>query len=108
MKKLELTLLLEGGEVTYSEDHVSGQKLLDYWNMQIDFENNAKKYTVVEVIEKRLGFIASLFSNENVTPENILKGTAPWNLMNLLDELTGVVIGVTEDDSKRNNNCCRS
>ncbi|NHI70441.1 phage tail assembly chaperone G [Lactococcus garvieae] len=101
MSKLKLTLHKPSGDVIYEESHVSGQKYLDYWNMQVDFEQNQGNYMIADIIEKRLEFTASLFKNEEVTAQAILEGTAPWDLVKVLNRIEQIIIGAEETDSKK-------
>lgn len=100
MAKLELNLHTKTGDVRYEEHHVSGQKYLDLMNMKIGFEK-AKTITVVDVVEERLKFTASLFSDEKVTAESILKGTDPWDLIPMLDRIEDAVLGVVPGEEKK-------
>ena len=100
MAKLELNLHTKTGDIKYEEHHVSGQKYLDLMNMKIGFEK-AKIITVVDVVEERLKFTASLFSDEKVTAEAILKGTDPWELLPMLDRIEDAVLGVVPGEEKK-------
>lgn len=100
MSKLKINLHTKPG-VTFEEEHVSGQKYLDFWTMKADLEENQDKYSVVDIIEKRLEFTASLFSSDEITAESILSGTNPWDLMPLLNNIENIIIGVDENDSKK-------
>lgn len=101
MAKLEITLHSKDGDVTYTEEHVSGQKYLDYLTMLDDFSKQSTELTGVEVIKKRLEFVSGLFSNKSLTPEAILMGTDPWDLNPTLDRITNVILGVEEGGSKK-------
>lgn len=100
MPKLKITLHTKPG-VTFEEEHVSGQKYLDFWNMKADFEDNQDKYSVVDIIEKRLEFTANLFSSDEITADSILKGTNPWDLMPLLNSIENIIIGAEDNESKK-------
>lgn len=99
MARLELTLFNNEGEATtYRQNHVSGQKLLDFWNLQIEMEKNSKKYTIVQMIEKKAEYVASLFQHSDVTAESIIHGVDSWNLLDTLDLLISKAIGVDTED----------
>ena len=100
MAKLELNLHTKTGDVQYEEHHVSGQKYLDLMNMKIEFEK-AKTITIVDVLEERLKFTASLFSDKKVTAEAILQGTDPWELIPMLDRIEDAVLGVVPGEEKK-------
>ncbi|WP_019299175.1 phage tail assembly chaperone G [Lactococcus garvieae] len=100
MPKLKITLHTKPG-VTFEEEHVSGQNYLDFWNMKADFEDNQDKYSVVDIIEKRLEFTANLFSSDEITADSILKGTNPWDLMPLLNSIENIIIGAEDNESKK-------
>lgn len=100
MAKLELNLHTKTGDIKYEEHHVSGQKYLDLMNMKIGFEK-AKTITVVDVVEERLKFTASLFSDEKVTAEAILQGTDPWELIPMLDRIEAAILGVVPGEEKK-------
>lgn len=100
MAKLELNLHTKTGDIKYEEHHVSGQKYLDLMNMKIGFEK-AKTITVVDVVEERLKFTASLFSDKKVTAEAILQGTDPWELIPMLDRIENAVLGVVPGEEKK-------
>ncbi|PCR98993.1 phage tail assembly chaperone G [Lactococcus fujiensis] len=101
MAKLEINLHEVGGDVVYTEHHVSGQKYLDLINMLVGFEKNSEKLSSAEVIQQRLEYTASLFKDEAVTAEKILVGTDPWDLIPMLDRLQRVILGADENDSKK-------
>ena len=42
MTKLSITLRDKDGEFTVTQEHVSGQKLLDYWDMALSGEKRIK------------------------------------------------------------------
>ncbi|MCH1723571.1 phage tail assembly chaperone G [Lactococcus formosensis] len=100
MSKLKISLHTKPG-VTFEEEHVSGQKYLDFWTMKSDLEENQEKYSIVDIIEKRLEFTASLFSSSEITPETILAGTNPWDLMPLLNNIENIIIGTDDNESKK-------
>lgn len=105
MAKLELTLFNADGEsVTYTENQVSGQKLLDFFNLQIDIEKNSKKLTLPDIIAKKAEYVAGLFKHRDVTAESIIQGVNSWDLLDTLDKLISIAIGgedspKTESDS---------
>ncbi|MGV8956329.1 phage tail assembly chaperone G [Lactococcus lactis] len=76
MAKLEITLHEKGGDVTYKQNHVSGQKFLDYLELEAELEQGT--LTVVQAIEKRLEYVASLFSDDGLTAQQIIEGLDPW------------------------------
>ncbi|WP_394326218.1 phage tail assembly chaperone G, partial [Lactococcus lactis] len=41
MAKLEITLHQKGGDVTYKQNHITGQKYLDFWNIQEKIEKES-------------------------------------------------------------------
>lgn len=100
MAKLEIVLHTKKGDVTYGEHHISGQKYLDLLTMQSLFSKDTSM-EVSEVIQKRLEFTASLFSDPQVTADSILEGTDPWDLMPMLDRIQRVVVGSEETDEKK-------
>ncbi len=100
MAKLELVLHTKKGDVTYVEHHVSGQKYLDLLTMQSEFQKQGS-VEIKEIIEKRLEFTASLFSDAQVTATSILEGTDPWDLIPMLDRIQGVITGSEETDEKK-------
>lgn len=100
MAKLELTLHTDDGDVIYQEQHVSGQKYLDLMNMKLEFENTPN-ITVVDVITKRVEYTASLFTNNSVKTEAVLKGTDPWELENMLNRIEMAVLGIEPGDEKK-------
>lgn len=100
MAKLKIILHSKPG-VTFEEEHVSGQKYLDFWTMKADLEENQDKYSVVDIIKKRLDFTASLFSSDEITAEAILGGTNPWDLMPLLNSIENIILGEDDNESKK-------
>lgn len=100
MAKLEIILHEKGGDVTYKQNHVSGQKYLDFWELQEKIE--AGNLTTVEIITSRLEFIAGLFSDDKLTPEQVLKGLDPWELDETINRLNNIVLGVDQDAEKKN------
>ncbi|WP_270345243.1 phage tail assembly chaperone G [Lactococcus petauri] len=100
MAKLEIILHEKGGDVTYKQNHVSGQKYLDFWELQEKIE--AGNLTTVEVITLRLEFIAGLFSDDKLTAEEVLRGLDPWELDETINRLNSIVLGVDQDTEKKN------
>ena len=49
MTKLSITLRDKDGEFTVTQEHVSGQKLLDYWDMAVEIEKNVDKMSISDV-----------------------------------------------------------
>ncbi|MCG3096714.1 hypothetical protein L8T26_05105 [Lactococcus petauri] len=100
MAKLEIILHEKGGDVTYKQNHVSGQKYLDFWELQEKIE--AGNLTTVEIITLRLEFVAGLFSDDKLTPEQVLRGLDPWELDETINRLNSIVLGVDQDTEKKN------
>lgn len=100
MAKLEITLHEKGGDVTYRQHHVSGQKYLDFWNLQEKIEEGNLK--TAEIIKLRLEFIAGLFSDDELTPEQILRGIDPWELDETIIRINNIVLGVEKNAEKKN------
>lgn len=100
MAKLELNLHTKTGDVLYSEHHVSGQKYLDLMNLKIEFEEN-DKLNVVDIITKRVAFTADLFTDKAVTPQTLLEGIDPWDLIPTLDRIEEAVVGTGDVDEKK-------
>ncbi len=100
MAKLEITLHEKGGDVTYKQHHVSGQKYLDFWNIQEKIE--VGNLTTTEIIKLRLEFIAGLFLDDKLTPEQILQGTDPWELDEMIIRINNIVLGMDKNTEKKN------
>lgn len=100
MAKLELTLHSKKGETHYKEDHVPGQKLLDYWNLTVALEENTEQLSLSELFLKRVEFAASLFTHEDVTTEAILTGVKAWELIDVVNNIINTAMGVETDDPK--------
>ncbi|AXI65833.1 TPA: hypothetical protein U1X08_000545 [Streptococcus suis] len=101
MAKLELTLHGENGyEKVIRENYVSGQKLLDYLKMLEEFEKKSGKMTAYDFITRKVEFLASLFTAEVVSPEDILKGVPSWDLVRTVDDLLDKAMGAKGDDPK--------
>lgn len=102
MAKLELTLIDDNGQKKYyQEDHVSGQKLLDYWNLHAELDDDAGTLKLSEVLTRRVEFVAGLFSDSAVTPESFLNGVDAWELMDTLDRIELSLIGADSSDPKK-------
>lgn len=99
MAKLEITLHEKGGDVTYKQNHISGQKYLDYWNMQEKLED--EKLSAMQIITLRLEYMASLFPESHLTAEQVLKGLDPWEIEKTFSRLTGIVLGREESTEKK-------
>jgi hypothetical protein len=99
MAKLEITLHQKGGDVTYKQNHITGQKYLDFWNIQEKIEKESLNN--VEIIALRLEYIASLFPDDKLTKEQVLKGLDPWELDATISRLISVVLGNEESDEKK-------
>lgn len=104
MAKLELTLYDKSGDMRIvKENYVSGQKLLDYLKLLDEIQKKGNKMSTTEYIVKKVEFVASLFTSENVTPEDILTGVRSWELMEVVEELLDKAMGAKGDDPKPNN-----
>ncbi|MFC4652635.1 phage tail assembly chaperone G [Lactococcus nasutitermitis] len=101
MAKLEITLHEKGGDNTYKQNHVSGQKYLDLWTMQEAIEKNIDTYSRVQILEKQIEYIASLFADDKLTAKQILQGTDPWELVPTINRLVNAVLGTEEKDTKK-------
>lgn len=100
MAKLEITLHEKGGDVTYRQNHITGQKYLDFWSLQEKIEKESLDNA--EVIALRIDYIASLFPDEKLTAEQVLRGLDPWELDKTISRLIGVVLGNDEEtDAKK-------
>ena len=99
MAKLEITLHEKGGDVTYKQNHVSGQKFLDYLELEIELEQGT--LTVVQAIEKRLEYLASLFSDDGLTAQQIIEGLDPWEVSTTLGKITDTILGIEETGEKK-------
>ncbi|MEY8515180.1 MULTISPECIES: phage tail assembly chaperone G [Lactococcus] len=99
MAKLEITLHEKGGDVTYKQNHVSGQKFLDYLELEAELEQG--HLTVVQAIEKRLEYVASLFSDEGLTAQQIIEGLDPWEVSTTLGKITDTILGIEETGEKK-------
>ena len=101
MAKLELTLYREGGfSHTVKEDYISGQKFIDYLNFLNDIDKNATEWGYIEVFVKKVEFLASLFTTEKVTSEDIIQGVRSWELVDTVDQLLATAMGVKDEDPK--------
>lgn len=103
MTKLSITLRDKDGEFTVTQEHVSGQKLLDYWDMAVEIEKNVDKMSISDVYKKRINFIASLFDSSKVTEESILASVPAWELQNFIKDVFETITGskeVTGDKKK--------
>lgn len=99
--KLELTLFdKDGNPVTYSQDRVPGQKLLDYWEMMTDIEENIGQYSLPDIVGKKAEFVANLFDHKNVTGEAIITGLNAWNLIETIESIINKATGIEGDDPK--------
>lgn len=99
MAKLEITLHEKGGDVTYKQHHISGQKYLDYWTMQEKLEN--KKLSATQIITLRLEYMASLFPDSHLSAEQVLKGLDPWEIEETFSRLIATVLGKGESNEKK-------
>lgn len=99
MAKLEINLHEAGGDVIIKQEHVSGQKYLDFWNMQEELEKG--KSNRVEQISKQLEYIASLFNDKDITAERILKGLDPWEIEGTINTIVSKVLGIEGKDEKK-------
>lgn len=101
MAKLELTLHgKDGYQKVVKEDYVSGQKLLDYLKMLEEVQKKGAKMTPIDFIVKKVEFLASLFTAEKVTAEDILTGVPSWELVSVVDDLLDKAMGAKGDDPK--------
>ena len=101
MAKLEITLHTKDGDVTYKQEHISGQKLIDYLKMESDIES-AKGLSLADNIEKRVTFIAGLFPDSaGVTPETVINGLDAWEIYGTINKLFRVINGEEDDNSKK-------
>ncbi|MCZ0717829.1 phage tail assembly chaperone G [Aerococcus kribbianus] len=74
MKELRLELKNEDGQVdTFVQDFIPMKRLLEWYENQSLIEEGEIK-PGVDVIVKKIEFVASLFDDERVTPERILSG----------------------------------
>lgn len=87
MTKLSITLRDKDGEFTVTQEHVSGQKLLDYWDMAVEIEKNVDNMSISDVYKKRINFIAGLFDSSKVTEESILASVPAWGLQNFIKDV---------------------
>ncbi|MGV8956928.1 phage tail assembly chaperone G [Lactococcus lactis] len=99
MAKLEITLHEKGGDVTYKQNHVSGQKFLDYLELEAELEQGT--LTVVQAIEKRLEYVASLFSDDGLTAQQIIEGLDPWEVSTTLGKITDIILGIEGTGEKK-------
>ncbi len=99
MAKLQITLHENNGDVTYKQNHVSGQRYLDFWVLQEKIEK--EQLSNVEAIELRLEYIASLFPDDGLTAEQILQGLDPWEIEETVLRLNNAVLGIEESDEKK-------
>ncbi|WMX71748.1 phage tail assembly chaperone G [Lactococcus cremoris] len=99
MAKLEIILHEKDGDVTYKQNHITGQKFLDFWELQEKIEKG--NLTNVEIITLRVEFIAGLFPNDKLTAEQVLRGLDPWELNNTIQRLDSVILGNEESDEKK-------
>lgn len=101
MAKLELTLYgKKGFQKTVTEDYVSGQKLLDYLKL-LEEVQQSESITPIEFLEKKIEFVAGLFTSEKVTPVDILKGVRSWELVEVIDGLLNRAMGAKESDDPK-------
>lgn len=100
MKKLKLTLYGEKGfSKTYEQEHVSGQKVFDYWDMLVKFEKT-ENVTPIEILKTKIEFVASLFDDPEVTTDTIIAGVDSWDLINVVDNLINTAVGGDGEDPK--------
>ena len=99
MAKLEIILHEKDGDVTYKQNHITGQKYLDFWELQEKIEKG--NLTSAEIITSRIEFIAGLFPNDKLTPEQVLQGLDPWELKETIQRLDDVILGNEESDEKK-------
>lgn len=99
MAKLEIILHEQGGDVTYKQNHVSGQKYLDFWELQEKIE--VGNLSAVEIITLRLEFIAGLFLDDKLTAKQVLNGLDPWELEDTINRINNIVLGVDQDTEKK-------
>ena len=99
MAKLEITLHEKDGDVTYKQNHITGQKFLDFWELQEKIEKG--NLTTAEIIALRVEFIAGLFPNDKLTAEQVLQGLDPWELSNTINRLNNIILGNEESDEKK-------
>ena len=101
MKKLELILKnKEGYEKNFVQEHVSGQKLFDYWELMADIENKIEELTIPDIFLKKVEFVASLFADEEVNAKAIINGIASWDLVETVDRIIDQAMGVETDNPK--------
>ena len=99
MAKLEITLHEKDGDVTYKQNHITGQKFLDFWELQEKIEKG--NLTTADIIALRVEFIAGLFPNDKLTAEQVLQGLDPWELNKTIQHLSDVILGNEESDEKK-------
>lgn len=97
MAKLEITLHEKDGDVTYKQNHVSGQKYLDFWNLQEKIEKG--QLSAVQSIEQKIEYVSGLFTDDKLTAKQILAGLDPWEISKTIERITNIVLGL---DGKEN------
>jgi hypothetical protein len=99
MKEIKLNLRDEKGTVKhYIETEVPGKKLLEYLEMLEGFE--AGEFTAVQILERKLEFVASIFNDKDVTAESVLTGLNSYDVIPEVERIIREVIGA-EDDPKQ-------
>lgn len=93
MAKLSIDLLDKDGKFTITQEHVSGQKLLDYWDMAVEIEENAEKLSISDIYKKRIDFIAGLFDSPKVTTKTILASVPSWELQDFIKDVFETITG---------------
>lgn len=99
MARLEIILHEKGGDVTYKQNHITGQKFLDFWDIQEKIEKG--DLSTSEIISLRVEFIAGLFPDEKLTAEQVLRGLDPWELNATISRINGVVLGNDEGTDEK-------
>ncbi|MDN6626264.1 MAG: hypothetical protein L0K82_03500 [Pisciglobus halotolerans] len=89
-KEIKVELLNEKQEtVVYKTNFVSGRKVREA--LEVSEAAESDEYTEVEKFDKMLDFVASVFPK--LTGDMILDGTASWDVLPLLQDVLGQVIG---------------
>ncbi|MDD7757824.1 MAG: hypothetical protein PT939_00060 [Aerococcus suis] len=97
MKELRLELMNKDGQVdTFIQKFVPMKRLLDWYEYQAKVESGEIK-PGVDIIQKKIEFVADLFDDNRVTAQSILEGldarTFEENIHGLINQ---VVIGDTD------------
>lgn len=104
-RKIELTLLIDGKEKTFTQDFIPFSKRNDYIRMEKELEEKAKKHkqnpTEEEYLALQMQFVADLFPDKEITKEAIERGLDVLDSPKIWEIIRYRVLGFAKEEDEK-------